>query len=71
MNTRYALRAAGFPGLPITLGVIAALAAGIPAAAQASVPAASGRSPSAAARAAGTWKMLDRASVPGLGRRVL
>ena len=66
MNTRYALRAAGFPGLPITLGVIAALAAGIPAAAQASVPAASGRSPSAAARAAGTWKMLSPAPLTRL-----
>ena len=55
MSTRYALRSAGFPGLPLTLGVMAALAAGVPAAAQASGPAVSGRSATVAARAAGTW----------------
>jgi hypothetical protein len=64
MNTRYASLAAGFRGLPLILGVAAALTAGIPgapAAARAAAPAASGPSAAATASAAGSWKLLPRA----------
>jgi hypothetical protein len=69
MSTRCASFVAGFPGVPLALGVAVALAAGVPgapAAARAGAPAASGQSAAAAVRAAGTWKMLPPAPLTRL-----